>query len=130
MNNNKKMQFDTKSNIYNDDGYLTDGILIKYHYGIHDNIIAIAIEFRNNQMNGFYKTFNESGMIVSNRTYRNSFLHGSSYFYDENGNIIREVEYDDGKKINTRVFIPTEKTPEDPIPKRPRRRFSLSELNN
>ena len=131
MNNNKKMFFDTKSNIYDVNGYLANGILVKNHYGIHDNVIAIAVEYRNMQMNGFYKTFSETGRLISDRTFRNGFLHGISKFYDDNGNVIREDEYDDGKKIRTTTYTPIEpqEVPIQPYVRRhPRRRYSLSDL--
>ena len=125
------MYFDKKSNIYNQDGYLTDGILVKNHYNLNDNIPGIAVEFRNNQMNGFYKTFSETGRLISDRTFRNGILHGISKFYDENENLIREDEYDDGKKIRTTTYNPVE--PQEitfTYVKRPRRRYSLSELED
>ena len=123
------MYFDRKSNIYNRDGYLKDGILVKNHNNFNDNIPGIAVEFRNNQMNGFYKTFHESGRLISDRTFRNDILHGISKFYDENENLIREDEYDDGRKIKSITYTPVE--PQEvtyTYVKRPRRRYSLSEL--
>jgi len=107
------MFFDTKSNIYDENGYLADGILVKNHYGLNDTIPAIAVEYRKMQMNGFYKTFSETGRLIS-----------------DNGNIIREEEYDDGKKIRTTTYTPQEPI-EVEVPyvkRRPRRRYSLSEL--
>jgi len=124
------MFFDTKSNIYDENGYLADGILVKNHYNFNDNIPAIAVEYRKMQMNGFYKTFSETGRLISDRTFRNGFLHGISKFYDENGNLIREDEYDDGKKIRTTTYTPQEpiKVEIPYVKRRPRRRYSLSEL--
>ena len=98
------MFFDTKSNIYDYNGYLAEGILVKNHYNLNGHIPAIAVQYKRNQMNGFYKTFSETGRLISDRTFRNGFLHGISKFYDENGNLIREDEYDDGKKIKTTTY--------------------------
>lgn len=126
------MFFDTKSNIYDEKGYLTDGILVKNHYNFNEHNPGIAVQYRNNQMNGFYKTFSETGRLISDRTFCNGILHGISKFFDDNGNIIREDEYDDGKKIRTTTFTPVEQQ-EVPIKpymrQRPRRRYSLSELD-
>ena len=102
------MYFDTKSNIYDVNGYLAEGILVKNHYNFNDHIPAIAVQYKRNQMNGFYKTFSETGQLISDRTFCNGFLHGISKFYDENGNIIREDEYDDGRKIKSITYTPAE----------------------
>ncbi len=129
------MLFDTKSNIYDVNGYLADGILVKNHYNFNDHIPAIAVQYKRNQMNGFYKTFDEAGRLISDRTFRNGFLHGISKFYDENGNLIREDEYDDGDKIKSTTYTPVEpqevsqKVGQSYV-KRPRRRYSLSELDD
>ena len=127
------MLFDTQSNIYDDNGYLADGILVKYHYNFNDTIPAIAVEYRRMQMNGFYKSFSETGRLISDRTFRNGFLHGISKFYDDNENLIREDEYDDGNKIKTTLYSPQEQSQEQSQEqqkvKRPRRRYSLSELD-
>lgn len=123
------MLFDTKSNIYNQDGYLTDGILVENHYNFNDNIPAIAVQYRNNQMNGFYKTFSETGQLISNRTFCDGLLHGISKFYDENGSLIVEDEYDYGMKIKSTKYTPVE--PQEvsyTFVKRPHRHHSLSEL--
>jgi hypothetical protein len=125
------MLFDTTSNIYNRGGHLTDGILVKNHYNFNKHIPAIAVQYKRNQMNGFYKTFDEAGQLISDRTFCNGFLHGISKFYDENENLIREDEYDDGKKIKSTMYIPSEpqEVPQS-FAKRPRRRYSLSELED
>lgn len=93
------MQFDLKSNIYNEKGHLVNGIFVRNHSNFNEHIIAIAVQYRNNQMNGFYKTFNEYGRIVSDKTYLNGVLHGIATYFDDEGNIVREDYYDDGYKI-------------------------------
>ena len=124
------MYFDTTSNIYDVNGYLTDGILVKNHYNFNDHIPAIAVQYKRNQMNGFYKTFSETGRLISDRTFRNGILHGISKFYDDNKNLIREDEYDDGKKIKSTTYTPPAEPQEVPRPKYVRRRYSLSELED
>lgn len=97
------MSFDTTANIYDKNGYLSDGIHIEYHCKLDDkldDIPAIAIEYRNMRMNGFYKTFSKTGQLISDRYCLNGFFHGISKYYDENGNIILEEHYDTGRKIN------------------------------
>jgi hypothetical protein len=121
------MLFDTKSNIYDVNGYLADGILVKNHYNFNDHIPAIVVQYKRNQKNGFYKTFDEAGRLISDRTFCNGFLHGISKFYDENENLIREDEYDDGRKIKSITYTLAEPQ-EVPRPKYVRRRYSLSEL--
>ena len=96
------MLFVTESNIYNDKGYITSGILIKYHYGFNDHVVAIAVQYQNGQRNGFSKTF------------------------DTNGNLIRECFYKNGRLLNTTLYSPKEPEPE-PVEyvceKRPRKKF-------
>jgi len=146
------MQFDQSSNIYNKDGYLTDGILINYHYNyLNGNLsTAIAVEYHKNQMNGFYKTFDESGKLISDRTFENGMLHGFSRFYDQLGNLILIDEYDNGQKIKSESILvkpsmdiisldetphnetPHNETPHDeyPIAKKARRiHYSMTELD-
>jgi len=118
------MQFDTKSNIYNDKGNLTFGTLIKYHYGFNDHVVAIAVQYQNGQRNGFSKTFDECGRLMSERTFKNGALNGVSQFFDTNGNLIRECFYENDHLVNTTLCSPKEPEPVEYVcEKRPRKKF-------
>jgi antitoxin component YwqK of YwqJK toxin-antitoxin module len=71
------------------------GDYIKYK---HTKVIA-QISYVDGKKEGAVKKFYDNGTIQEESNYSNDVLHGVAIWYDQEGNVLFEYEYDEGKLI-------------------------------
>lgn len=91
---NKQGQVDLQCSYVNN---LLEGYFAKYRIGRKTEEGSYA----KGKLDGVYKKYYESrSLIQRENTYKNGQLDGKTRFYDEQGNVIVEYVYEDGKKVS------------------------------